>query len=133
MVTECWSDMPGSLRRRPTADEPGLPGRVKGSPGMTMSSAAARGGAGVPGGRDVAPLADGVRFGLLGPLAACTGGLAVPITAAKQRVVLAALLLSAGRAVGIDELAETVWGVAVPASARSTLHNYVKRLRRVLG
>ncbi len=125
--------MPGSLRRRPTADEPGLPGRVKGSPGMTMSSAAARGGAGVPGGRDVAPLADGVRFGLLGPLAACTGGLAVPITAAKQRVVLAALLLSAGRAVGIDELAETVWGVAVPASARSTLHNYVKRLRRVLG
>jgi DNA-binding SARP family transcriptional activator/Tfp pilus assembly protein PilF len=70
---------------------------------------------------------------LLGPLVACAGGLAVPITAAKQRVVLAALLLNAGRVVGVDELAEAVWGVAVPTSARATLQNYVKRLRCALG
>ena len=133
MVTECWGDMPGSLRRRRVADEPGPPGRVKGSPGRTLSSAAALGWAGVPGGRDAAPLAAGVRFGLLGPLAVCAGGLTVPITAAKQRVVLAALLLNAGRVVGVDELAEAVWGVAAPASARATLHNYVKRLRHALG
>jgi hypothetical protein len=56
-----------------------------------------------------------------------------PITAVKQRVVLAALLLSAGRVVGVDELAEAVWGIAVPVSARATLGNYVRRLRRALG
>jgi DNA-binding SARP family transcriptional activator len=56
----------------------------------------------------------------------------VPVTAGKQRVVLAALLLSANRVVSLDELNAALWGKTPPASVRATLQNYVKRLRHAL-
>jgi hypothetical protein len=56
----------------------------------------------------------------------------VIISAGKQRVVLAMLLLNAGQVVSLDDLAEAVWGATLPASARVTLQNYVKRLRHAL-
>jgi DNA-binding SARP family transcriptional activator/tetratricopeptide (TPR) repeat protein len=74
-----------------------------------------------------------VEFGLLGPLVVRSGGVVVPVTAGKQRVLLAALLLHANEVVGTDVLAEAVWGGRPPGTARVTLQNYVKRLRRVLG
>lgn len=46
-------------------------------------------------------------FGLLGPLIVRDGTQHVPVSAPRQRVLLAALLLSAGRVVSLDELAET--------------------------
>jgi DNA-binding winged helix-turn-helix (wHTH) protein len=52
--------------------------------------------------------------------------------AAKHRVLLAALLLEAGRPVGLDELTEVLWGPAPPVTARVSLQNYVMRLRRIL-
>lgn len=73
-----------------------------------------------------------IEFCLLGPLVVRVGGIQVAISAAKQRVVLAALLLNAGQVVPMDDLAEAVWGAAPPASARMTLQNYVKRLRQAL-
>lgn len=51
----------------------------------------------------------------------------------KQRTVLAALLLKAGRVVLMDDLAETLWGSSPPPSARVTVQNYVMRLRKALG
>jgi DNA-binding SARP family transcriptional activator/tetratricopeptide (TPR) repeat protein len=57
----------------------------------------------------------------------------IPIQAGKQRAVLAALLLNAGRVVSVEELAEALWGPGPPPSARVTVQNYVKRLRRALG
>jgi len=57
----------------------------------------------------------------------------VPIPAARQRVLLAALLVEAGRLVPADALAETVWDGAPPTSAATTLRSHVMRLRRVLG
>ena len=51
----------------------------------------------------------------------------------KQRTLLAALLLDAGRAMSLDELAEALWGAAAPPSARPTVRNYVKRVRKGLG
>jgi DNA-binding SARP family transcriptional activator len=51
----------------------------------------------------------------------------------KQRTVLAALLLNAGRALSLDELAEVLWGSALPPSARVTVQNYVMRVRKGLG
>jgi DNA-binding SARP family transcriptional activator/tetratricopeptide (TPR) repeat protein len=72
------------------------------------------------------------EFCLLGPLLVRCGGAVVPVTAGKQRVVLAALLLSANRVVSLDELDAALWGEAPPASARATLQNYVKRLRQAL-
>jgi DNA-binding SARP family transcriptional activator len=54
------------------------------------------------------------------------------VSSAKQRVVLATLLLNPGRVVRTDELAAAIWGAAPPRSAAVTARNYVKRLRRAL-
>ena len=57
------------------------------------------------------------RFGLLGPLrVADAEGQILAVPAAKQRVVLAALLLSANATVSIEKLAGALWG----ASPRAT-------------
>jgi DNA-binding SARP family transcriptional activator len=72
-------------------------------------------------------------FCLLGPLLVRRNATVVPIAAGKQRVLLAALLLSPGQAQSADELAELLWEAGPPASARDTVHNYVKRLRQALG
>jgi DNA-binding SARP family transcriptional activator/tetratricopeptide (TPR) repeat protein len=74
-----------------------------------------------------------VEWLLLGPLAVRVSGVVVPVTSGKHRVVLAGLLLNAGRAVPSDELARMIWSGSPPASARPTLRNYVKLLRRALG
>jgi DNA-binding SARP family transcriptional activator/tetratricopeptide (TPR) repeat protein len=69
---------------------------------------------------------------LLGPLAVRQDGMLVPIRPGKQQILLAALLLAAGRLVGLDELAEVMWEAAPPASARASLQTQVARLRRAL-
>jgi DNA-binding SARP family transcriptional activator len=74
----------------------------------------------------------GMQFCLLGPLLVRRGDAVVPVPAAKHRVLLAALLLEAGRPVGLDELTEILWGPAPPVTARVSLQNYVMRLRRIL-
>jgi DNA-binding SARP family transcriptional activator len=74
-----------------------------------------------------------VEFGLLGPLFARQGDALVQIPHGKQRILLAALLLNAGRVVSADELCDMLWESAPPASARATLQNYVKRLRACFG
>jgi DNA-binding SARP family transcriptional activator/tetratricopeptide (TPR) repeat protein len=78
-------------------------------------------------------VAAGMEFGLLGALAVHRDGAVVAVPPGSQRVLLAALLLKANRAVPLDELAEAVWGTDPPASARATLQSYVMRLRRSLG
>jgi DNA-binding SARP family transcriptional activator/tetratricopeptide (TPR) repeat protein len=74
-----------------------------------------------------------MEFGLLGPLMVRRGEGTVPIPAGRQRVLLAALLLKANQAMSADELTELLWAAGAPATARKTLHNYVKRLRHALG
>jgi DNA-binding SARP family transcriptional activator len=71
-----------------------------------------------------------VRFGILGPLQICRRDVALP---AKQRVLLATLLLSGNRVVPVDRLTDALWDEAPPASARVTLQGYLKRLRQYLG
>lgn len=78
-------------------------------------------------------MAPEMEFGLLGPFTVRCAGEAVPVTASRQRAVLAALLLSAGRTVGLDELAEVLWGTMPPRTARVSTQNYVMRLRHSLG
>jgi DNA-binding SARP family transcriptional activator/tetratricopeptide (TPR) repeat protein len=74
-----------------------------------------------------------LEFCLLGPIAVLSGGEPLPLSRGRQRAVLAVLLLNAGRAVSVGEIAETLWGPAPLPSAPATIRNYVKRLRRVLG
>ncbi|MEU4691688.1 BTAD domain-containing putative transcriptional regulator [Actinoplanes sp. NPDC023714] len=56
----------------------------------------------------------------------------MPITATRDRAVLAMLLLRPGRIVGLAELTEAIWGADPPATARGQLQTCVSRLRRVL-
>jgi len=72
------------------------------------------------------------EFCLLGPLLVRSGGVEVPIPRGKQRVLLVALLLNANQPVSIERLTEALWGSEPPASARATVHNYVKRLRKAV-
>ena len=73
------------------------------------------------------------QFGLLGPLLVRRGEVTLPVAPGKQRAVLAALLLSAGRVVSLDELTDVLWGAAPPPSARVSVQNHVMRLRKALG
>lgn len=54
-----------------------------------------------------------VKFGLLGPLVVHDGEQPLPVTGPKVRVLLAALLLQANRAVSRDALKEALWGTSV--------------------
>ncbi|HEX5291964.1 MAG TPA: BTAD domain-containing putative transcriptional regulator [Streptosporangiaceae bacterium] len=78
-------------------------------------------------------MAGETQYGLLGSLSVRRDGIAVPVPPGQQRVLLAALLLRAGRAVSGDELALVLWGDAPLASVRLSLQNCVMRLRRSLG
>jgi len=78
-------------------------------------------------------LAADVEFCLLGPLLVRQGGVTLPVLPGKQRAVLAALLLRASSPVSLDELTDILWGHEPPATARGTLRNYVKELRKSLG
>jgi DNA-binding SARP family transcriptional activator/tetratricopeptide (TPR) repeat protein len=67
---------------------------------------------------------------LLGEVAAHADGLPVDLGHPKQRCLIAALAVDAGRVVPADRLLERVWGADAPQ--RSTLHSYVSRLRLAL-
>src|SRR5205085_1953323 len=51
----------------------------------------------------------------------------------KQRALLAALLLDAGRVVSTDRLIEMLWSGDPPATAMASLQNFVAQLRKALG
>ncbi|MGW6010733.1 BTAD domain-containing putative transcriptional regulator [Streptomyces sp. NPDC055210] len=74
-----------------------------------------------------------MRFGLLGPTVVYgADGVARPVSSAKGRVLLTALLLEPGRVVSVHALKDALWGGFPPASAHASLQNHVTRLRRLL-
>jgi DNA-binding SARP family transcriptional activator len=73
-----------------------------------------------------------VWFGLLGTLQVRIDDRELHVPA-KQRVLLAALLLTPGQAVSAARMSELVWDGRPPSRAAVTLRSYVKRLRQVLG
>jgi DNA-binding SARP family transcriptional activator len=72
-------------------------------------------------------------FRILGPLEVRADGTPLALGGAKQRAVLAVLLLDAGQVVSRDRLIDALWGQAPPPTARHTLEAYVSRLRKLLG
>jgi DNA-binding SARP family transcriptional activator len=58
------------------------------------------------------------EFCLLGSLMVRYRGIAIAVPPGKQRALLAALLLNAGRLVTVDDLVEVLWGSSPPPSAR---------------
>ena len=72
-------------------------------------------------------------FRILGPLEIRQDGRDVACRSAKQRLLLAALLLRANQVVSSDQLIEALWGNAQPATATKALQMHVSQLRRVIG
>ena len=73
-----------------------------------------------------------IEFLVLGPLAVRVEGRELPLGGAKQRAVLAALLLRAGELVPVERLIDEVWGDHPPQSAAHGLEAYVSRIRQLL-
>jgi predicted ATPase/DNA-binding SARP family transcriptional activator len=74
-----------------------------------------------------------VEFGVLGPLEVRMAGQPVQVPGARQRALLAALLLRRGTVVPFDRLIDDVFGEQPPGEARNALQTYVARLRHALG
>jgi tetratricopeptide (TPR) repeat protein len=72
-----------------------------------------------------------VEFRVLGPVEAHTSGQLVDLGRPQQRLVLAVLLVDAGRPVSTETLIDRVWDSA-PDGARRTLQVHITRLRRLL-
>ena len=74
-----------------------------------------------------------MEFRLLGPLEVVDDGRTVPLGGAKQRALLAVLLLDRNRPVSTDRLIETVWAGHPPETAAKSVQVYVSGLRKALG
>jgi DNA-binding SARP family transcriptional activator len=72
-------------------------------------------------------------FRILGPLEVCDGERVLQLGGAKQRALLAVLLLHANEVVSADRLLDDVWGERQPRSGAKALHVYVSQLRKALG
>jgi DNA-binding SARP family transcriptional activator/tetratricopeptide (TPR) repeat protein len=74
-----------------------------------------------------------VQFRVLGPLEVrARDGRPVHLGAAKHRILLSVLLLSANRPVSADRLVEALWSTRPPRSAPSALRTYASALRGAL-
>jgi DNA-binding SARP family transcriptional activator/tetratricopeptide (TPR) repeat protein len=71
-------------------------------------------------------------FRLLGPLEVRSEDGPLPLGGAKQRTLLALLLLNANRVVARDRLIQELWGDDAPESAVTAVQVYVSRLRKLL-
>jgi DNA-binding SARP family transcriptional activator len=73
-----------------------------------------------------------VLLRLLGAMELQVDGHVMPLGPAKQRTVLAALAVDAGRPVPLEMLIGRVWDEQPPDQVRAALYCYVTRLRRLL-
>lgn len=71
-----------------------------------------------------------MEFRILGAIEASVDGRDVPLGGQRPRLLLAALLLNAGRTVGTEELVDAVWDTRPPSSARTQLAIHVSGLRK---
>jgi DNA-binding SARP family transcriptional activator len=74
-----------------------------------------------------------VQFGILGPLEVRHEGRPVHVGGAKERALLALLLLHADEPVSVDRLIDALWGDSPPATARKSVQVRVAGLRRAIG
>ena len=73
-----------------------------------------------------------LEFRILGPLEVQRDGRPIKLGAAKQRALLAILLLHANRVVSRDRLIDGLWGEQPPPTASTALRVYVSELRKAL-
>ena len=73
-----------------------------------------------------------VSFGILGPLEVRDGERTLVVRGAKQRLLLALLLLRANEVVSTDALVDGLWGEDPPQTADKALQMHVSQLRKLL-
>src|SRR3954447_23889860 len=73
-----------------------------------------------------------LEFRILGPLEAIDDDRRIELGGARQRAVLAILLLQRGEAVSVDRIVDLMWGERPPATAVKTVQVYVSHLRRAV-
>ncbi|MPZ91537.1 MAG: AAA family ATPase [Actinobacteria bacterium] len=73
-----------------------------------------------------------MRFSILGPLEVIRDGRALALGGAKQRSLIAILILHANEQVSSDSLIEELWRDSPPATAGKTLQTYISHLRKLL-
>ena len=74
-----------------------------------------------------------MQFRILGPLEVAERDVTRPLGGARQRAVLAILLLHRGEVVSGERLIEELWGERAPATAAKVLQAYISRLRKAIG
>lgn len=74
-----------------------------------------------------------MRFGVLGPTELRADDQVIPLGTAKQRGLLALLLVHVGRPVRVDAVIEHLWPDGGPADPRQVIYSLVSRLRTVFG
>jgi YVTN family beta-propeller protein len=73
-----------------------------------------------------------MEYRVLGPLEVRDGAESIPLAGAKQRALLALLLVNANHVVSRDRLIEELWGEQPPETAVQSVQVYVSRLRKLL-
>ena len=73
-----------------------------------------------------------MHLGVLGPLEIVGRERRERLGSGSQRTILGVLIARRGEVVSPDALIEAVWGARPPASARTSLHSHISRLRRTL-
>ena len=74
-----------------------------------------------------------MQYRVLGSLEVLDRGQEIPLGGAKQRAVLAILLLHAREVVSVDRLVDELWADRPPDTATKTVQVYISRLRKALG
>ncbi|WP_399473441.1 AfsR/SARP family transcriptional regulator [Streptomyces venezuelae] len=79
------------------------------------------------------PPAEGLSFGVLGPVRAWRDAEPLPTGSPQQRAFLALLLLREGRIVTASEAIDAIWGEDPPSHALATVRTYASRVRKAYG
>ncbi len=82
--------------------------------------------------RERSAMGQDLEFLVLGPIDVVAEAKSVVPTSARQRDLLALLLLDANTAVSSDRLIDRLWHGEPPATARSALQTYIARLRTII-
>jgi DNA-binding SARP family transcriptional activator len=72
-----------------------------------------------------------MEFRILGPLEVLVGGVSLPVSAPRERALLAALVLDANRVVSMNRLVSIMWDGLPPETARNQVQICVSSLRRI--